>query len=292
MDADLLFFTSLILAIIITQVAQRKASPIGYIINRWIRWIVFSLCGAKLLLDFSWTNRPFWLFALALALAWLLLETLYNWFVIKALSNSDIPLFPKYTVNSDGVDLLLHPRFQKLQTWIRQNGFKRIQSIKSTVMENVDVWMGVYQDSTASCRLQISLLPQPGNRLAAAFSFATQTTAGDTYVTDNHFLPFGGFYPENWKLERKPLCRSIAKLLKNHTNRLARDKVLSTPWTSDPLVDINNHQAELERINIELGFLVQRADRTEQGKITPAGRYRIWKEYWLLNYLGRSAKYI
>ena len=31
--------------------------------------------------------------------------------------------------------------------------------------------------------------------------------------------------------------------------------------------------------------------REENGKITYEGRYRVWKEIWMLNYLGRSARY-
>jgi len=57
------------------------------------------------------------------------------------------------------------------------------------------------------------------------------------------------------------------------------------------LVDINAAQNELDRLNTELGFLVPHAEREEQGKITHEGRYRVWKEIWMLDYLGRSSRY-
>ena len=41
----------------------------------------------------------------------------------------------------------------------------------------------------------------------------------------------------------------------------------------------------------ELGFLHPHPEREDFGKITHEGRYRVWKEIWMLNYLGRSARY-
>ena len=47
----------------------------------------------------------------------------------------------------------------------------------------------------------------------------------------------------------------------------------------------------MEQINTELGFLLPHAEREEFGKITPEGRFRIWKEAWLLDYFGLSTRY-
>jgi hypothetical protein len=44
-------------------------------------------------------------------------------------------------------------------------------------------------------------------------------------------------------------------------------------------------------VNTELGFLHGHQDREEYGKISKEGRYRVWKEIWLLNYLGRTVGY-
>ncbi|MCZ2152790.1 MAG: hypothetical protein LC114_02630 [Bryobacterales bacterium] len=46
-----------------------------------------------------------------------------------------------------------------------------------------------------------------------------------------------------------------------------------------------------EQVNTELGFLFPYAQREDHGTITYEGRYRVWKELWLLNYLGRAARY-
>jgi hypothetical protein len=44
-------------------------------------------------------------------------------------------------------------------------------------------------------------------------------------------------------------------------------------------------------LNTELGFLHPQGQREDEGKFTAAGRYRVWKEIWMLNYLGRAARY-
>jgi hypothetical protein len=33
------------------------------------------------------------------------------------------------------------------------------------------------------------------------------------------------------------------------------------------------------------------AEREDHGKISHEGRYRVWKEVWLLNYFGVAARY-
>ena len=63
------------------------------------------------------------------------------------------------------------------------------------------------------------------------------------------------------------------------------------PFAVDPLADLNAAQNDMDRVNTELGFLHPHSEREDFGKITHEGRYRVWKEIWTLNYLGRSAKY-
>ena len=67
--------------------------------------------------------------------------------------------------------------------------------------------------------------------------------------------------------------------------------VQPAPYSVEPLADFNSTQQELEQLNTELGFLHSYPEREDLGKISPEGRYRVWKEIWTLNYLGRSAKY-
>jgi len=76
-----------------------------------------------------------------------------------------------------------------------------------------------------------------------------------------------------------------------HRARLAKLKAQLVPLTEDPLADLNTTQQELDRVNTELGFLHNPPEREDLGKITHEGRYRVWKEIWMLNYLGRAMRY-
>ena len=64
-----------------------------------------------------------------------------------------------------------------------------------------------------------------------------------------------------------------------------------TPVLVEPIADLNDTQRELDRVNTELGFLNPQGAREDHGKISNEGRYRVWKEIWMLNYLGRAARY-
>ena len=81
------------------------------------------------------------------------------------------------------------------------------------------------------------------------------------------------------------------QLVARHRNRIARANELLVPWTVEPLGDLNTQQRELEQVNTELGFLFPYGDREDHGQITYEGRFRVWKELWLLNYFGVSARY-
>ncbi|MGC4072823.1 MAG: hypothetical protein QM760_09935 [Nibricoccus sp.] len=84
------------------QLNLRLASPVLAIINRWLRWIIFSTGGALVVIYYGLIDRPYWVVAVAFLLIWFLGETLYNWLAIKALSVSSLPLFPKFVANTSG----------------------------------------------------------------------------------------------------------------------------------------------------------------------------------------------
>jgi hypothetical protein len=123
------------------------------------------------------------------------------------------------------------------------------------------------------------------------YSLSSVAADGLRIVTDNLYIPFGGFYPENWLVERRPWSRSLPRLLPRHRRRLSALQAPIAPLSTEPLADLNSTQHELDRLNTELGFLNPHNVREDHGKITQEGRYRVWKEIWMLNYLGRSARY-
>lgn len=273
------------------QINQRLGSPLLAILDRWLRWFVFALGGAQLCVDFELIDRPFWVLALALFVVWFLGETLYNWLAITAHSLSPLPLFPRYSVNASGEEWPVQPRFLKIREWLRAEGFRQVQSLKAEVGTGVDLRVSIYHDSQAEVRVQVTFIPQANGSISVCFAATSLTTDGTRYLTDNLYIPFAGFYPENWLVERAPWRRSLPRLLARHRTRLARGGAKPVAFTTDPLEDFNTVQRELDEINTELGFLHPRAQREDLGKFTHEGRYRVWKEIWMLNYLGRAARY-
>ena len=81
-------------------------------------------------------------------------------------------------------------------------------------------------------------------------------------------------------------------LVAGHRRAIERAGEIPIAWEIDPLTDLNQQQQIMEQINTELGFLLPQAEREEHGKITPEGRFRVWKEAWLLDYLGIAARYV
>ena len=291
MDPSYYLLVCMVVSLVLFQLNQRYASPVLAIINRWLRWIIFAVGAAKISLDFGWLDRPFWTLVPVFFLLWFLGETLYNWLAIHALSVSPLPLFPRFTINSSGEEWPTNPRYLKIRDWLRAQSFKHVQALRAEVAPGIYLRVSIYQDQTAQIRLQITFLPHPNGAISVCYSLSTQTVSGYRYVTDNLYLPFGGFYPENWLVSRYPWSRTLAKLLASHRQRLARSNEMALVWDTDPLNDLNAQQIELEQINTELGFLTPHQDREDFGKMTYEGRYRVWKEIWLLNYFGRSARY-
>ena len=277
-------------SLVIVQVNQRVGSPVLAILDRWMRWLGFAFGAALICRSFALINRPYWMLAAAFFLLWFLGETLYNWLAISALSVSPMPLFPRYVVNQSGEEWPVQPRFLKIRDWLRRQGFRQVQALKAEVGGGIYLRVSIYQDEGATVRVQITFLPQFNGTIVVCYALTSVTADGRWIVTDNHYTPFAGFYPENWYVVRKPWRRSLPRLLALHQARLA---AAGQPahLTADPAAELNTTQRELDRLNTELGFLHRQTDREELGKITQAGRYRVWKEIWMLNYLGRSARY-
>jgi hypothetical protein len=291
MDTQYFILGAIVLSLILGQLNQRYASPLLAIVDRWLRWLVFAFGAAQLCRDFELINRPYWVLTVMFFLIWFLGETLYNWLAISALSVSPLPLFPRYAINSSGEEWPVQPRLLKIREWLRAQGFRQTQALKAEVGGGLYLRVSVYQDAAATLRVQITFLPQSNGAIGLCYTLTSLTVDGERYVTDNLTVPFAGFYPENWFVERRPWSRSLPRLLARHRARLLAAKVIETSFTTEPLYDLNATQSELDRLNTELGFLHPHPEREDFGKITHEGRYRVWKEIWMLNYLGRAQRY-
>lgn len=279
----------LIVLSIIIGIANNRSSSLGIgILNRWARWICVSVGLAFFVHQMEWASRPFWALAIIFFLFWSLLETLYTWVAISAMSQSSLALFPRFRNNSSGEEWPAQRKIIELRDWLRSNKFKKRQALVADLGGEVTLRSSIYQNENGSIRAQILFLPLANGTINHCLSFSSETLDNERLITDNLNTPYGGFYPENWNVCRKPWTRSAARLLKSHQKRIQGLELEA--YEIDPVDEINQQQGVLERTNIEAGFLVPPHLQDELGRITWEGRYRVWKEVWLLNYFGITGK--
>jgi hypothetical protein len=287
-----LFLTpALAVLLLLFYLNLRMASPILAIPIRWLRWILFAVFTAQANEQLDWIDRPAWVVAAAVFVLWFLLESGFNWLKVSAISLSPMPLFPRYMINGNGDEWPTQKRLLQVRDWLRNNGFIPVQALKAEIGGGIWLRTSVYQSADHTLRLHVLFVPQESGAITVCFSLATLTTGHRRIVTDNLYIPFGGFYPESWLVERSPWRRNLARLVSRHRARLVRSGGTAVAWETPPLDDINQQQQQMETINLELGYLLPHAEREEFGKITPEGRFRIWKEAWLLDYLGVATRY-
>lgn len=269
----------------------RLASPLLAIPIRWLRWILFAVFAGLANDQLHLVDRPAWVVGVVAFLAWFLVESGFNWLKVSAISLSPLPLFPRYVVNSSGDEWPTQHRLLKVRDWLRDHGFVPVQALKAELGGGVWLRTSVHHNAGNTIRLHTLFVPQESGAITVCFSLSTKTASGRRYVTDNLYIPFGGFYPESWHVERTPWRRSLAKLVRRHEKRLALARETPVAWDTSPIDDINQQQQQMEMVNTELGYLLPHAEREEYGKITPEGRFRVWKEAWLLDYLGIAGRY-
>lgn len=278
------------LVLVLTWLSWRTGSPVVAIFTRWSRWLFIAAAVAWMNLMFGFIDREIWVVGLAAFVLWPLLETTYHWLAISALSHADLPLFPRFRA-AERDEWPNQTRFIRLREWLRSQGFRHRTAAVGYLDDDAIMRVSLYEDEARTIRLQVVFLPHFSGAPTVCL-IATSTAADGTLLfTDNLFLPFGGFYPENWLLARSPWRRSPRRLLALHRRRMARLPLTWEAQEEDPVEELNRQQQRLERINLELGFLTAHEEREERGKITREGRYRIWSELWLLNYLGRPRSY-
>lgn len=271
--------------------AAREGSPVLAILGRWLRWFFLTMLVAGAAYIFNWSPYGFGTLFLVSMLVIFLVETGYNWVAISALSKSQLPLFPRFEENERGEEWPSMPALIRLREWLRKSGYQRRQSLVATVEEMVLLRVVVYENEDQSERLHVLFLPNARGATAVACAFLSLTQDGEMLVTDNMFLPFGGFYPESWHVERRPWSRSIASLQRRHRARIDAVAKPLQPFIISPLEQINQEQRQLEQLNRELGFLRIITEEGATDRLTGAGKARIWQEVWTLSYLGLPLRY-
>jgi|TARA_B110000438_G_scaffold292846_1_gene331781 hypothetical protein len=283
------FFAALCMAFLFWRIRQ-GASPNVSIGARWIWWSLVALTSASVALAFDYKGHPLWVISSVTLLGWFLLESIYTWLVVSTISQSDLPLFPRFSENTAGAEWPSDEPYIRLRDWLRKNGFTQTQSLIAKHHDEISIRLVVFDRSDHLVRAAFLFFPHRQGVGAYAATFQSVTETEERLITDNFFLPYGGFYPEGWQIERRPRTRSIERLYNRH---LARCDALDLPLSeneAEPLEDLNRSNRTIEQLNRELGFLSTLSE-DDLHRISTAGRARIWKEIWTLAYFGISRKY-
>lgn len=260
--------------------------PFIVILNRWISWILASLLVGYFFHVWELSNRPFIVLSGTVFLAWFLIESVLVWFNIRMLTFSNIAFFPRFSINNGQIPWPNQKRYIRLKDFLRINGFKEVQSIKTSILGVVSLYSPIYKDPTNKILLQLLFVPEKNKIINIYYILISSTKEGNRYITDNLSLPLGGYVPLNWVKIRRPLCYSLKSLLKRHQKSLERSKENFVSWENSPLDEINHQQSTLEYYNVKEGFLHPSNLHETFGRLTAEGRYRLWKQFLFLKYLG------
>lgn len=265
------------------------------VFHHWMRWIAIGLVGAYGLGALA-PSHPYWvLFAVAF-LGYFLIESTLSWFAINDISYSERPIFPhlllpRFEPTRRGDEWPTEKPFIELRNWLRKQDLTRMASLVAQMEDQEVQRIAVYRNEADTVRVHVLFLPHRENQFFTCFAIHSLTAQGERLVTDNIFLPFGGFYPENWRLERLPGTSSLPELWQRHLARMDAHGGPFAALETDPARLINDDQRKLERLNEQLGYLSNAETEEDEGRITAAGRFRFWAELWMLRYLGRTYRY-
>ncbi len=278
---------ALTLVLVGTAMKLRQVPAFGLVLlNRWVRWLLFGFGIAYLLREWGLSERPIWALAPSFLLVWILIESVYTWLAVKALSISEIPVYPNYRETSDEVAWPVLPYFVKVKEEIRGLGFSREANLSADLGGALKMRSLLYFSEDRKTRLQVVFAPR-ANGCPALFLVFSSKNGERRQVTDNVWLPFGGVFPEAWSVSRHPFARSARRLYEKHASNLKTWSVEPEAFAEDSVETLNAEQDELDRASIDGGILIPRGQRPEYGKLTGDGKYRVWKQILLLNYFGR-----
>lgn len=260
--------------------------PFLTIVNRWLRWILFSLLVAYFIRQWGLSGQPLFVLITTFFLGWFLVESILIWVNIRALNRSSIAFFPRFSASHIEIKWPNLKRFIQLKEFLRSNDFKQVQSIKTTVVGSLILYSLVYKDVTQKVLLQLLFFPQKNGISNIYYVLTSLTSDGERFITDNLDIPSGAYMPEGWYKIKRPLCDSLESLLKFHLRRLETSGKFFISWDGLPLNEINHQQSILECYNIKRGFLNPPNFREDYGKLTSEGCYRLWKQFLFLKYIG------
>lgn len=281
--------TLLLLAVYCLSHILSKQLPIRIIrlFSHWARWLTFACAFSLMLTFFEWSNRADWVHFISGLAAWFILETLYYKISIHMLNISEMDLFPKYKNDTNENLWPINKEVLKIKDLLSQEGFKEEEMLKAEIIAHLVIRQAVFLDEARKVRLNVLFIPNAKNEIKLFYSLFSQKTSGEYLLTDNQNMPFGGYYPNHWTVNRYPISHSLKKLLKKHREAMSESEGEWTEVEGDIRTKTNRLQWELEKKNREMGFLNE-PNREDNQQISSEGCFRIWIEMWLLAYFGKT----
>ena len=281
--------TLLLLAVYCLSHILSKQLPIRIIrlFSHWARWLTFACAFSLMLTYFEWSNRADWIHFISGLAAWFILETLYYKISIHMLNISEMDLFPKYKNDTNENLWPINKEVLKIKDLLSQEGFKEEETLKAEIIAHLVIRQAVFLDETRKVRLNVLFIPNAKNEIKLFYSLFSHKTSGEYLLTDNQNMPFGGYYPDHWTVNRYPISHSLKKLLKKHREAMSESEGEWSELEGDIRTKSNRLQWELEKKNREMGFLNE-PNREDKQQISSEGCFRIWIEMWLLAYFGKT----
>jgi len=281
--------TLLLLAVYCLSHILSKQLPIRIIrlFSHWARWLTFACAFSLMLTYFEWSNRADWVHFISGLAAWFILETLYYKISIHMLNISEMDLFPKYKNDTNENLWPINKEVLKIKDLLSEEGFKEEETLKAEIIAHLVIRQAVFLDETRKIRLNVLFIPNAKNEIKLFYSLFSQKTSGEYLLTDNQNMPFGGYYPDHWTVNRYPISHSLKKLLKKHREAMSESEGEWSEVEGDIRTKTNRLQWELEKKNREMGFLNE-PNREDKQQISSEGCFRIWIEMWLLAYFGKT----
>lgn len=281
--------TLLLLAVYCLSHILSKQLPIRIIrlFSHWARWLTFACAFSLMLTYFEWSNRADWVHFISGLAAWFILETLYYKISIHMLNISEMDLFPKYKNDTNENLWPINKEVLKIKDLLSEEGFKEEETLKAEIIAHLVIRQAVFLDEARKVRLNVLFIPNAKNEIKLFYSLFSHKTSGEYLLTDNQNMPFGGYYPDHWTVNRYPISHSLKKLLKKHREAMSESEEEWSEVEGDIRTKSNRLQWELEKKNREMGFLNE-PNRENKQQISSEGCFRIWIEMWLLAYFGKT----
>jgi len=281
--------TLLLLAVYCLSHILSKQLPIRIIrlFSHWARWLTFACAFSLMLTYFEWSNRADWVHFISGLAAWFILETLYYKISIHMLNISEMDLFPKYKNDTNENLWPINKEVLKIKDLLSEEGFKEEETLKAEIIAHLVIRQAVFLDEARKVRLNVLFIPNAKNEIKLFYSLFSHKTSGEYLLTDNQNMPFGGYYPDHWTVNRYPISHSLKKLLKKHREAMSESEGEWSVVEGDIRTKTNRLQWELEKKNREMGFLNE-PNLEDKQQISSEGCFRIWIEMWLLAYFGKT----